>query len=125
MDEFEKNARKKPTQTEITELTSAMPQETEVAVTPPDVNNDIAMPAAPPVPEPSFYHSAHFDSYMTGYVFLHQMQDIRDHSVHANKLYLMGKDIPLPIQKSAFTNLSKGWLELKADLTKLNNGSIE
>lgn len=97
----------------------------EVAVTPPDINHDIVLPAPPAPPEPSSYHSAHFDSYMTGYVFLHQLQDIRDYNVHANKLYLMAKDIPLPIQKSAFTKLSTGWTALKAELAKLNNGSSE
>lgn len=112
LDEVEKSQRRKKTC-----MTAAVGDDEETAVTPPDMNVDVPpLPAAPPIPGPSFYHSAHFDSYMTGYVFVHQIQEFRDYTTHANKLYLIGKDIPLPIQKSAFTSLSKGWQELKAEL---------
>ncbi|KAI8579356.1 hypothetical protein K450DRAFT_242861 [Umbelopsis ramanniana AG] len=117
LDEVEKSQKRKKTG-----ITAA--DDEEAAVTPPDMNVDVPpLPAAPLIPGPSFYHSAHFDSYMTGYVFVHQLQEFRDYTTHANKLYLIGKDIPLPIQKSAFTSLSKGWQELKAELQKMNHGT--
>ncbi|KAG2185166.1 hypothetical protein INT44_001956 [Umbelopsis vinacea] len=114
LDEVEKSQKRKKTGATVGE-------DEEAVVTPPDMNVDVPpLPAAPLIPGPSFYHSAHFDSYMTGYVFVHQLQEFRDYTTHANKLYLIGKDIPLPIQKSAFTSLSKGWQELKAELQKIN-----
>ncbi|KAJ3122081.1 Target of EGR1, member 1 (Nuclear) [Physocladia obscura] len=81
------------------------------------------------------YHSACFDSYMTGFVFCsQQMQHLSSLSVingtdkpingvsvdlvqfvkqHGNKLYLMGKDVPLNILASAFTRNSDGHLKNK------------
>ncbi|KAG2174926.1 hypothetical protein INT43_005988 [Umbelopsis isabellina] len=113
LDEMEKSSGKKTTGQTLDIVKGA-----DVVVTPPDMTDEIVMPAPPPAPEPAYYHSAHFDSFMTGYIFAHQLQEFRDYNVHSNKLYLMGKDIPLPIQKSAFSKLSKGWLDLKSEIEK-------
>ena len=57
------------------------------------------------------YHAAHFDSYMTGFVFARQLLILSEVEVlneHKNKLYLMNKDRPLLVQKSEFANTSEG-----------------
>lgn len=113
LDEVEKSSGKKTPGQPLEIAKSA-----DVVVNPLDMSDEIVMPAPPPAPEPSYYHSAHFDSFMTGFIFAHQLQEFRDYNVHSNKLYLMGKDIPLPIQKSAFSKLSKGWLDLKSEIEK-------
>jgi target of EGR1 protein 1 len=75
------------------------------------------------------YHSAHFDAYMTAFVFARQKQAglvssdtlLADPTIGdpKNKLYLMGKPIPLRIEKSSFVKYSKGhterWEQLKKD----------
>ncbi|KAG0003466.1 Target of EGR1, member 1 (Nuclear) [Modicella reniformis] len=55
------------------------------------------------------FHSAYFDAFMTGAVFSHQMDQHRPDDIEAqarNKLYLIGKSIPLMIEKSAFAKFS-------------------
>src|SRR5207237_8519769 len=57
------------------------------------------------------YHAAHFDSYMTGFVFARQLLILSEGEVlneHKNKLYLMNKDRPLLVQKSEFAQISEG-----------------
>jgi len=59
------------------------------------------------------YHSASFDSYMTGYVYARDIVEYTSEQVveWKNKLYLMGKDVPLSIHKSAFSTVSAGYKE--------------
>ncbi|KAK3825277.1 MAG: ribonuclease CAF1 [Benniella sp.] len=55
------------------------------------------------------FHSAYFDAFMTGAVFSHQMnqhQPERIESQSKNKVYLIGKSIPLIVEKSAFAKFS-------------------
>ena len=58
-------------------------------------------------------HTAYFDAYMTGYVFLHQTLDswrrtgnFAELEEIRNRLYIIGKPIPLLVEKSAFTKCS-------------------
>ncbi|KAI8802091.1 ribonuclease CAF1 [Cladochytrium replicatum] len=62
-------------------------------------------PPAPPTAQADFesYHSATFDAFMTGYIFAHQINTIEKWQEHKNRVYLMGKQIPLRIERSAFT----------------------
>ena len=55
-------------------------------------------------------HSACYDAYMTGYVFASQIIHSQGKS-HQNRLYLMGKDRPLIIEKSNFSKYSKAHLK--------------
>ncbi|KAJ3028838.1 UNVERIFIED_CONTAM: Target of EGR1, member 1 (Nuclear) [Siphonaria sp. JEL0065] len=75
------------------------------------------------------YHSASFDAYMTGYVFCVQFQQLHPPKnaapstpkerlaefvkAYGNKLYLIGKDIPLSIVKSSFAKTSVGHVRQK------------
>ncbi|KAI9353761.1 ribonuclease CAF1 [Obelidium mucronatum] len=76
------------------------------------------------------YHSASFDAYMTGYVFFAQLQALQPVApnsppitlkeqltafvkLHGNKLYLIGKNIPLSIIKSSFSKTSIGHARMK------------
>ncbi|KAF9914246.1 Target of EGR1, member 1 (Nuclear) [Lobosporangium transversale] len=55
------------------------------------------------------FHSAYFDAFMTGTVFSHQLnQHSRDEIVSKamNRIYLIGKNIPLRVEKSAFAKYS-------------------
>lgn len=55
------------------------------------------------------YHSAHYDAYMTGFIFACQLLKYSSTTVlnhYKNKLYLMGKNMPLLIEKSQFSNTS-------------------
>ncbi|KAJ3115423.1 Target of EGR1, member 1 (Nuclear) [Phlyctochytrium bullatum] len=55
------------------------------------------------------YHSACFDAFMTGFVFCHQLLEYPDLLEEAkNKIYLIGKQRPLLIQRSEFAKLSAG-----------------
>ncbi|RGB34790.1 ribonuclease CAF1 [Rhizophagus diaphanus] len=57
------------------------------------------------------YHSAHFDAYMTGFIFARQMLKYGKTKVnneYKNKLYLMGKNLPLLVEKSQFSKTSIG-----------------
>lgn len=57
------------------------------------------------------YHSAHFDAYMTGFIFARQMLKYGKTKVnneYKNKLYLMGKNLPLLVEKSQFSKTSNG-----------------
>lgn len=79
---------------------------------PPSANVEIAMNLSS-----SSYHSAHYDSYMTGYIFAHQLAEygevtMRDN--HRNRLYLIAKDVPLRVERSRFTKTSKGHDEAKS-----------
>ena len=58
-------------------------------------------------------HSACFDAFMTGYVFSHQtLVAEQDNILEAakNKIYLIGKQIPLLIEKSRYAKQSSGHL---------------
>ncbi|RHZ46318.1 hypothetical protein Glove_627g29 [Diversispora epigaea] len=55
------------------------------------------------------YHSAHYDAYMTGFIFACQLLKYSNITVlnnYKNKLYLMGKNMPLLVEKSEFSNTS-------------------
>lgn len=53
-------------------------------------------------------HSACYDAFMTGFVFGHQICVEVDSLKEAkNKLYLIGKQIPLLVQKSKYSKVSK------------------
>ncbi|CAG8444530.1 8267_t:CDS:2 [Diversispora eburnea] len=83
-----------------------------------DQNNhsEYATVALPPTLIPSTkpdqydnYHSAHYDAYMTGFIFACQLLKYSNITVlnnYKNKLYLMGKNMPLLVQKSEFSNTS-------------------
>src|SRR5205809_4624512 len=52
------------------------------------------------------YHSAHFDAYMTGFIFARQILKYSKTKVmneYKNKLYLIGKNLPLLVEKSHFS----------------------
>ncbi|KAG9285883.1 hypothetical protein G9A89_013308 [Geosiphon pyriformis] len=56
-------------------------------------------------------HMAFYDAYMTGYIFARHLimnapQDIL--TLHKNKVYIIGKNIPLLIEKSNFSKTSTG-----------------
>jgi len=51
-------------------------------------------------------HSASFDAYMTGYIYASQAYFEEDMTQHKNRLYLIGKDRPLLIEKSRFGKMS-------------------
>ncbi|ORX97829.1 ribonuclease CAF1 [Basidiobolus meristosporus CBS 931.73] len=55
-------------------------------------------------------HSAHFDAYMTGFVFARQALTYSLATLqesHVNRIYLIGKSFPLIISKSAFAGYSE------------------
>ncbi|KAI8925502.1 ribonuclease CAF1 [Entophlyctis helioformis] len=53
------------------------------------------------------YHSACFDAYMTGFIFAHQcLAHPETTAEHGNRLYLIGKSIPLRIEKSLYARTS-------------------
>ncbi|KAJ3038005.1 Target of EGR1, member 1 (Nuclear) [Rhizophlyctis rosea] len=56
------------------------------------------------------YHSACFDAYMTGFIYAHQLAVYGADAMGGwkNNLYLMGKQIPLRIEKSRFARISEG-----------------
>eukprot|EP00842_Homolaphlyctis_polyrhiza_P004748 jgi/Hompol1/5274/HPOL_004330-RA len=65
------------------------------------------------------YHSACYDAYMTGFTFAHQMlvhQDIK--TSHRNRLYLIGKPMPLRIEQSLYAKTSEQH-KIKAKQLKL------
>lgn len=58
---------------------------------------------------PDIAHTAHIDSYMTGVVLarqlhVHSRENVMDD--HSNKLYLIGKERPLLIEKSQYSSTS-------------------
>ncbi|KAJ3227524.1 Target of EGR1, member 1 (Nuclear) [Clydaea vesicula] len=71
------------------------------------------------------YHSACFDAFMTAFVFSHQRfkyehfiagdkhltKKETDFEFNKNKIYLMGKDFPLKIEKSMYSKFSSGHLK--------------
>ncbi|KAI9203680.1 ribonuclease CAF1 [Polychytrium aggregatum] len=67
------------------------------------------------------YHSACFDAYMTGFVYAHQaIAHESSIAQEKNKIYLMGKDIPLKIELSGFAKRSEGHKKIwdKAPLSR-------
>ncbi|CAG8500234.1 14726_t:CDS:2 [Cetraspora pellucida] len=65
------------------------------------------------------YHSAHFDAYMTGFVFARQLMKYTSTTVmneYKNKLYLIAKNLPLLIEKSKFSKTSVGHQEKQKSL---------
>ncbi|RIA97309.1 ribonuclease CAF1 [Glomus cerebriforme] len=57
------------------------------------------------------YHSAYFDAYMTGFIFARQILKYSKTKVmneYKNKLYLIGKNLPLLVEKSQFSKTSDG-----------------
>ena len=86
-------------------------------------------------------HSASFDAYMTGYIHLHQRSALCTLSAspttsvpvpsypssspttpgghkefvakYGNKIYVVGKDIPLLLEKSRYSGLSEGWEKVR------------
>jgi len=55
------------------------------------------------------FHSAYYDAFMTGTIFLHQLHHHEVEMVEAqakNKIYLIGKSFPLIVEKSNFTKYS-------------------
>ncbi|KAG0180557.1 Target of EGR1, member 1 (Nuclear) [Apophysomyces sp. BC1034] len=63
-------------------------------------------------------HAAHFDAYMTAFVFCHIMSEVGESKVqsHINKLNLMRLHIPLRIVKSQYAKSSPGWIEVRKAL---------
>ena len=59
------------------------------------------------------YHSACFDAYMTGYIWAHQLllYGKEKMETYKNNMYLIGKQIPLRIEKSRFARTSSGHRE--------------
>ncbi len=53
----------------------------------------------------SIAHHSSFDSYMTGYIFTRMLCSLKT-TESENKVYLMGKNFPLLIQKSQFCDYS-------------------
>ncbi|KAG4090095.1 ribonuclease CAF1 [Neocallimastix lanati (nom. inval.)] len=61
------------------------------------------------------YHSAYFDAFMTGYIFCCQCIECEEeilNSDHVNKLYVIGKSLPLLIRSSPFTKNSEHCLKI-------------
>ena len=55
------------------------------------------------------FHSAYYDAFMTGTIFLHQLHHHKIETVESqakNKIYLIGKSFPLTVEKSTFTKYS-------------------
>ncbi|KAF9332105.1 Target of EGR1, member 1 (Nuclear) [Linnemannia elongata] len=55
------------------------------------------------------FHSAYYDAFMTGTIFLHQLHHHEIETVESqakNKIYLIGKSFPLTVEKSTFTKYS-------------------
>ncbi|KAF9131075.1 Target of EGR1, member 1 (Nuclear) [Mortierella sp. 14UC] len=55
------------------------------------------------------FHSAYYDAFMTGTIFLHQLHQHEIETVESqakNKIYLIGKPFPLTVEKSSFTKYS-------------------
>jgi hypothetical protein len=64
--------------------------------------NQIQLPTTTKIFE--VYHSAPFDSYMTGFVYLYQK--LTHESLHNNMVYLIGKDFALKLEKSMYEKTS-------------------
>ncbi|KAJ3300210.1 Target of EGR1, member 1 (Nuclear) [Borealophlyctis nickersoniae] len=63
------------------------------------------------------YHSACFDAYMTGFIFAHQCLEYPSHrEEHRNRMYLMGKQIPLLLSGSNFSKTSKNHQQKRSRL---------
>ncbi|KAH9276355.1 hypothetical protein BASA83_001045 [Batrachochytrium salamandrivorans] len=61
-------------------------------------------------PNPIFetYHSACFDAYMTGFIFSHQYLEYPTlMQEHGNRMYLIGKEMPIRVEKSIYTKTSQ------------------
>ncbi|PVU85787.1 hypothetical protein BB560_006901 [Smittium megazygosporum] len=58
------------------------------------------------------YHSGVFDAYMTGYIYA-SISHTNQLDSYKNKIYLIGKDIPLIIQKSKFSANSQNFIAFK------------
>ncbi|ORZ17113.1 ribonuclease CAF1 [Absidia repens] len=63
-------------------------------------------------------HSAHFDAYMTAFIFCHFLSTMRrdEMSTHINKLNLMRMEIPLRLEKSHYAKPSAEWTRIKSQL---------
>lgn len=61
-------------------------------------------------------HSACYDAFMTGFVFAHQLMAEENVLAEArNKIYLIGKQIPLLIEKSKYAKPSSSHLAQKVN----------
>ncbi|KAF9429076.1 Target of EGR1, member 1 (Nuclear) [Entomortierella beljakovae] len=63
------------------------------------------------------FHSAYFDAFMTGTIFSYQLNHHGTEEIEAkskNNIYLIGKNFPLKIEKSAFSKYSSEHERLKA-----------
>lgn len=66
-------------------------------------------------------HSAYFDAFMTGFVFAYQIRSSPDILMNSrNKLYLIGKQIPLLIEQSKYSKVSKSHEKLRVKLGIIN-----
>ncbi|KAI8332427.1 ribonuclease CAF1 [Chlamydoabsidia padenii] len=61
-------------------------------------------------------HSAHFDAYMTAFIFCHFLTTCPDLPLHINKLNLMRLDIPLHLKQSHYSKPSTEWTRIKSQL---------
>ncbi|KAF7730809.1 Target of EGR1, member 1 (Nuclear) [Apophysomyces ossiformis] len=63
-------------------------------------------------------HAAHFDAYMTAYVFCHIISSLGDATIqsHINRVNLMRLNVPLRITKSQYAKPSPGWIEVRDTL---------
>ena len=59
----------------------------------------------PNISEFETYHSACFDAFMTGFIFAFQLHK-HDLTEEKNKIYLIGKQIPLKIESSRYAKPS-------------------
>ncbi|KAL1921747.1 uncharacterized protein VTP21DRAFT_10389 [Calcarisporiella thermophila] len=93
------------------EQAKSLPIESVVSPCPSLSPTTLPMPSFVSTATSSSYHSAHMDSYMTGFVFAHQLLTYNEDTIlhdHRNLLYLIGKSFPLRVAKSAFAKTSKG-----------------
>lgn len=64
-------------------------------------------------PNKRFDHAAHFDAFMTGFIFCHMARQLGDQALnsHINNLYLMKFDVPLKLAQNVFAKPSKSWVD--------------
>lgn len=98
--------------------TSTQPQSTSVpqqptaglsAFEPTSVSTTVPKEAENVVQPGEKFHSAYYDAFMTGTIFLHQLHHHKIETVESqarNKIYLIGKSFPLTVEKSTFTKYS-------------------
>ncbi|KAI8802631.1 hypothetical protein BJ742DRAFT_743515 [Cladochytrium replicatum] len=83
---------------------TSAPERIPVPAPPSRLPLSVPHPALPTAPvDFESYHAATFDAFMTGYIFAHQINTVEKWQEHKNRVSLMGKQIPLRIERRAFT----------------------